>query len=193
MIRRLRSSRAGFGAGLDAGLGACVVAGAILLAACGQTPGATSSGSPDGTPSSSRQPGGSAGTGYTVTAAQDASLGSFLAGEGGRTLYVLITDTPGVSTCTGACASNWPPFVLEAGETVAGSTGVPGTFGAITRADGTTQVTYADAPLYYFAGDAAPGDVNGQGINDVWFVAAPGGGPNRGPDASPAATRNSNY
>ena len=30
-------------------------------------------------------------------------------------------------------------------------------------------------PLYRFAGDAAPGDVNGQGSGEVWFVAAPDG------------------
>jgi predicted lipoprotein with Yx(FWY)xxD motif len=29
--------------------------------------------------------------------------------------------------------------------------------------------------LYYFANDAGPGDVNGQGVNDVWYVLDPAG------------------
>jgi hypothetical protein len=36
-------------------------------------------------------------------------------------------------------------------------------------------VTYDGWPLYYFAQDAAPGDVNGQGLNDKWYVVDPAG------------------
>jgi len=43
--------------------------------------------------------------------------------------------------------------------------------GEITRADGTKQVTYNDMPLYYFAGDKAPGDTTGQGVGGAWLVA----------------------
>jgi hypothetical protein len=25
-------------------------------------------------------------------------------------------------------------------------------------------------PLYYWVGDAQPGDTNGQGVNEVWYV-----------------------
>ena len=42
-----------------------------------------------------------------------------------------------------------------------------------TRSDGGKQVAYNGRPLYFFAGDTAPGDTKGQGLNDVWFVAAP--------------------
>jgi predicted lipoprotein with Yx(FWY)xxD motif len=48
-----------------------------------------------------------------------------------------------------------------------------GDFGAITREDGKRQTTYKGWPLYYYAGDKAPGDVLGQGLGNVWFVANP--------------------
>jgi predicted lipoprotein with Yx(FWY)xxD motif len=50
---------------------------------------------------------------------------------------------------------------------------VTGEIGTITRDDGSTQVTYNGAPLYYFAGDEAAGDSNGDGLNGVWHIAAP--------------------
>ena len=37
------------------------------------------------------------------------------------------------------------------------------------------QVAYDGRPVYYFVGDAAAGDVNGQGLNGVWYVAAADG------------------
>jgi len=42
--------------------------------------------------------------------------------------------------------------------------------GTVTAADGSTQVTFYGHPLYSFAGDAAPGDANGQGLGGVWYV-----------------------
>lgn len=168
-------------------LGAVASAGAIALifAACnGSTGGAYGGGA---TPKPTQA--GTGGAAYEVKIAQDATIGAFLTGADGKTLYVLTKDTPGVSTCAGSCATAWPPFLLGAGESVNGGSDVGGTFGTITRDDRTTQVTYKDAPLYYFAGDGSPGEVNGQGLNGVWFVASPDGGPNSGSgSASPAST-----
>ena len=39
-----------------------------------------------------------------------------------------------------------------------------------TRDDGATQIAFFGMPLYYFAADAAAGDVKGQGLNDKWYV-----------------------
>jgi predicted lipoprotein with Yx(FWY)xxD motif len=52
---------------------------------------------------------------------------------------------------------------------------VTGEIGTITGVDGATQLTLNGWPLYYFAGDSAPGDTNGQGVNGVWWVLTPAG------------------
>jgi predicted lipoprotein with Yx(FWY)xxD motif len=36
-------------------------------------------------------------------------------------------------------------------------------------------VTLDGHPLYYFAGDETADDVNGQGVEDVWYVVSPEG------------------
>jgi predicted lipoprotein with Yx(FWY)xxD motif len=41
---------------------------------------------------------------------------------------------------------------------------------ATTRADGTVQATYGNWPLYYYVGDHGFGDIDGQGVDGVWFV-----------------------
>jgi predicted lipoprotein with Yx(FWY)xxD motif len=112
---------------------------------------------------------------YTVDAATS-DLGTFLTGEDGMTLYYFANDTaPGASTCEGTCVDNWPLFTLEEDETLAAGDGVTGVLATFPRADGTMQVSYDGRPLYYFAGDKAAGDTNGQGKGDVWYVAAEDG------------------
>jgi len=92
------------------------------------------------------------------------SLGSVLTGAGGLTLYVHAGDTTNHSTCTGGCASAWPPVLIKAGAKVTAGSGVMGQLGTFTRSDGTIQVTYNGKPLYSWPGDAAPGDTTGQGL-----------------------------
>ena len=48
----------------------------------------------------------------------------------------------------------------------------------ITRSDGSKQVAYGGHPLYYFAGDSATGDTNGEGVDGFgakWWVVSPSG------------------
>ena len=78
----------------------------------------------------------------------------------GFTLYSFAPDTPTTSKCYGTCAQNWPP--LTGPVTAAG---VTGTFGTITRSDGSVQATFDGHPLYTFAGDSAPGQNKGNGLN----------------------------
>jgi len=106
-----------------------------------------------------------------IGSANDASLGSYLTGPSGMTLYLFKTDTADTSSCAGTCATNWPPLTAAAGATITQPAGATGTFATITRADGTVQVTYNHLPLYYYAGDSSAGQTNGQGKGGVWFVA----------------------
>ncbi len=114
-----------------------------------------------------------AGEAYEVKVATG-TVGKYLTGEDGKTLYIFKKDTTaGKSACNGDCATNWPPFLLEAGESTKAGDGVTGTLATITRDDGTIQVTYNGAPVYYFAADKATGDTTGQGVGGIWFVANP--------------------
>ena len=124
-----------------------------------------------------------------VGSTNDPTLGAYLTGPTGMTLYVLTADTLDTSTCTGTCATNWPPLSATSGATISGPTGATGTFATITRSDGTVQVTYNHMPLYYFSGDSAAGDTKGQGKNGTWFVAPLSGSlASMAPSVAPAAT-----
>jgi predicted lipoprotein with Yx(FWY)xxD motif len=110
--------------------------------------------------------------GVTVEVA-DSSLGEILVSDG-RTLYLFMPDNAGPSTCTGGCADAWPALVTDDG--LAAGEGIDASLLATSpREDGSEQVTVDGWPLYFFSGDAAAGDVNGQGVNDVWYVVAPDG------------------
>jgi len=111
----------------------------------------------------------------TVGTATD-DLGTYLVGPEGNTLYTFTRDvTPGVSACQGGCLEAWPPLLVAEGQELAAGDGVTGTLGAVPRADGTVQATYRGRPLYYWQGDTEPGQTEGQGVNNVWFVAAEDG------------------
>ena len=112
----------------------------------------------------------------TVQAAEHADLGTILVDQSGRTLYLFTEDERNQSSCVNQCAEAWPPLLSET-DASAGEAVTSGALGLITRADGTSQVTYNDWPLYYFAGDASAGDAAGQSNGDVWFVVSVYGGP----------------
>jgi len=139
---------------------------AALAAAAGCSSGSATPASTSSTAAGSSGSGGTA----TVTVASKSSVGSVLINAQGMTLYHYTSDTPGVSTCTGGCATAWPPLVLPPGVTtpVAGK-GVDG-LGTVTRSDGSVQVTYDKEPLYTFTGDTSPADAKGQGVEGSWFA-----------------------
>jgi len=109
-----------------------------------------------------------ASSGATALMLIDSSHGKILADGQGHTLYIFTKDANGTSNCADACAKAWPPATATGTPTAA--SGITGALSTIKRADGTTQVAIAGQPLYTYAGDAAPGDTQGQGSNQVWWV-----------------------
>ncbi len=98
--------------------------------------------------------------------------GRILTDAQGMTLYVFTKDEYGKSNCYEQCAKNWPPLLAD--DPVAPE-GLEGELGTVERIDtNVKQVTYNGMPLYRFVNDYAIGDVNGQGVNGVWFVATEG-------------------
>ncbi|MBI1854971.1 MAG: hypothetical protein HYR93_03765 [Chloroflexi bacterium] len=128
--------------------------------------------SPSETPASQSNPS----SGVTVMVAQNNELGPYLVNSQGMTLYLLTSDSAATSTCSGGCASNWPPLTVT-GAPTAGDGVDAALFGTLVRADGATQVTYNGHPLYTYKNDAKPGDTNGQGAGGVWFTLTPKGSP----------------
>ncbi len=84
----------------------------------------------------------------------------------GMTLYVFDNDTVGVSNCNSSlCITTWPPLIAD------DNAAVEAPFTIVTREDGLNQWALRDKPLYFFSGDSAPGDINGEGVGGVWHVA----------------------
>jgi len=108
--------------------------------------------------------------GLTLASTNDPTLGAYLTGLNGMTLYLYTKDTPDVTVCYATCATNWPPLTVAAGATITGPSGATAAFATISRTDGTSQVTYNHWPLYYYAGDSKAGDTTGQNVGKIWFV-----------------------
>lgn len=94
-------------------------------------------------------------------------LGEILVDADGNTLYLLMPDGQGDSTCYEECEANWP--IVGELATISGDLDA-GLLGTSERTTGEKQATYNGWPLYRFGGDSAAGDTNGQGLKDVWFV-----------------------
>ena len=106
------------------------------------------------------------------TAANKALGKTILVDRRGRTLYTLSAETHGRFICTTKfCLSLWTPLVLSHGTRPTGAQ----LLATVRRPDGGTQVTYRGRPLYTFNQDTKPGDVKGNGFEDVgvWRPASP--------------------
>ena len=106
----------------------------------------------------------------TIALATNA-LGEIIVDSEGKTLYAFTPDTEGESTCYDDCAAQWPPLLATDAAAISAGAGLDATkLSTVDRTDGTKQVKYGDWPLYYFAGDSAAGDANGQGLGTKWYV-----------------------
>jgi predicted lipoprotein with Yx(FWY)xxD motif len=111
-------------------------------------------------------------TGPAEVKAKDVSIGKILVDGKDMTLYLFEKDKGGKATCTGECATAWPPL-LTTDKVTAGPGVNPAWLGVTQRSDGTKQVTYHGWPLYHFVKDTKPGDMNGQDIEHFgakWYV-----------------------
>jgi predicted lipoprotein with Yx(FWY)xxD motif len=118
--------------------------------------------------------GGSTGAASLSLAAN--ALGKVVVDGTGMTLYEFMPDNGGAPTCNDACAQKWPPLTTDTPPAV-GAGLTKADVGTATRNDGASQVTFHGWPLYRFAGDAAPGNTNGQGLGGKWFVVGTDGNP----------------
>jgi predicted lipoprotein with Yx(FWY)xxD motif len=153
-------------------VGVPLVAAALVAAAC-------SSGSNSSGAAAAGKAGGGAGGSSSVAmvTATPGSKSAFLTDGAGRAVYVWAADPKNMSSCGGACASEWPPLTTT-GTPKAGGGVTAADLGTITRSDGAKQVTYNGHPLYTYAGDTGPAQTTGQGNDDFgakWWLVAPSG------------------
>lgn len=157
------------------GAAVAVVGVAAAVAGCGGSSSSASSNTsaPAPAPTSS-----ASGSGAALSiGTSNGSDGTYLTGASGRTLYLWVADANGKSSCSGDCASAWPPLTVKT--IPKASAGVNARdLGTVKRAGGAEQVTYKGHPLYYFAGDTGAGQVTGQGSDQFgakWWLVAPSG------------------
>ena len=150
------------------------LASALLATACSSA--AASPSAPTSSPAAAGSSASASTTGTVITT-HAGSAGTFLTDGSGRTVYLWAKDGMNMSACSGACATAWPP-VPATGKLTATGGAKASDLGTITRSDGTKQVTYDGHPLYYFVGDSAAGQTNGQGSDNFgakwWLVASSG-------------------
>jgi len=106
-----------------------------------------------------------------VQLSTNAQYGKILTDSAGNTLYFFTIDADGSSGCTGGCLTAWPIFHTSSSKLGEGLDASD--FATITRSDGKPQTTYKGWPLYYFQNDVTKGDVKGEAVGDIWFVAKP--------------------
>ncbi|MEU4824415.1 hypothetical protein AB0H37_21330 [Actinomadura sp. NPDC023710] len=112
-----------------------------------------------------------------ISSAQVPHLGQILVNGTGRTLYLFVADPPNQSTCSGACASIWPPATTQGAPTTAGSA-QQSQIASISRSDGPPQIVYGGHPLYYYQADTGRGDTHGQALTQFgaeWYAVSPQG------------------
>ncbi len=108
----------------------------------------------------------------------DSEFGPMLFDGAGQAIYLFDKETTDRPQCYDACAQAWPPVLTKGPPQARGATR-PRMLGTVERKDGSSQVTYAGQPLYYYAHEA-PREVrchNVEGFGGLWLVVTPSGKP----------------
>jgi predicted lipoprotein with Yx(FWY)xxD motif len=101
-------------------------------------------------------------TGKTVSLAKGAQ-GIFLIGPNGHTLYIFTKDHGTISACKKAeCAKLWPALTTTAA--LRSGPGINSKEVKTAHGQVKHQVTYYGHLLYYFKGDASPGQTKGASV-----------------------------
>jgi len=99
--------------------------------------------------------------------ADEAVAATILSDSKGMTLYTYDKDVEGVPACYGLCAIFWPPAIAPADAVARDG------YTLIRRSNGEMQWAYKGKPLYLYQNDRKPGDMSGDGAEQVWHVAIP--------------------
>jgi predicted lipoprotein with Yx(FWY)xxD motif len=167
---------------------AAAVAALATLSACASKSndaGGSGSSSASTVASSSSVPAGPA-----VLSVASTSMGDVLVDLGGKTVYILTSDTPTTSACPAACLAAWPPIAAPV-PLPASIKGVTAKLGTFTNAAGASQLTINGYPAYEFVKDTAPGMVTGQGkvsFGGTWWALTSTGAWITTAPAAPAAS-----
>lgn len=152
---------------------------ALIVAGCGSGSGTTSTPTSAAGSETSSQTQTSAKSGPEVSARSVSGLGTVLVNAEGKTLYMFAPDKKREVTCTGSCATIWPPLKVEAGEKAVASGSVQASLlGSDPDPEGGEVVTYAGWPLYTYVSDTKAGEATGQALNlngGYWYVISPAG------------------
>lgn len=105
--------------------------------------------------------------------------GTVLVNAQGHTLYMFAKDARRHVTCTGSCASFWPPLKQKGSQMAAvGGSAKASLIGSDKDPAGGRVVTYSRYPLYAYVGDHGAGQSNGEGLNvsgGLWYMLSPSG------------------
>lgn len=101
-----------------------------------------------------------------LAAISSVQAAGMLTDKNGMTLYTFDKDKDGMSACYDECAKNWPPYLGQEGESLGND------WTLVKRNDGSLQWAYEGKPVYYFVQDKKPGDMAGDGKNNVWHIIA---------------------
>lgn len=142
---------------------------ALLSAACGKDDKSSEASEYDTTTTAAKSTPTAAASdsGKTLSLSTNDELGTYLVGPNGHTLYLFEKDSGTTSACAAdPCKATWP--ALTATDVPAVGDGVDSTLVSSASGQVSDQVVYNGHLLYYFKGDAKPGDTNGIGIPE-WY------------------------